>query len=290
MRVMEDETPSRTAMVVALIRAEHTRHASVPLLRDDWAERLVPPAFVAELSRLVGDGSVDKWLARRGLRANVILRARYCEDQLREAVARGVEQYVIVGAGFDSFAWRRPSWATNLRIFEIDHPATQNVKIERLRAEEADLTQAHFVAADLRNVAIDQALAATDYDPRQRSFFAWLGVTRYLTRDANASALAAMERAGAIGSCLLLSYTAPSADVSAEAREREAQSAATLASWGESAVSAFTQDEMAAMAREAGFDVRADLSIQELIEVYRKEGADALGQGRFTRLMLAERI
>src|SRR5262249_41196390 len=118
-----EEAPSRTAMVVALIRAEHTRNTQVPILRDEWAEKLGPPAFAAELPRfLSGDAPVEEWLARRGLRANVILRARYCEDQLREAVSRGVGQYVIVGAGLDSFAWRRPAWARDLRVFEIDHP------------------------------------------------------------------------------------------------------------------------------------------------------------------------
>ena len=197
---MEDQKPSRTAMVVALIRADHARKSGSPLLNDPWAEKLVPPEFAAELPRFAsGDAAVEQWLARSGLRVNVILRARYCEDQLCEAVSGGVDQYVIVGAGFDSFAWRRPPWARTLAVFEIDHPATQNVKITQLRAAGADLDEACLIGADLRDVPIDEALAASAYDPQRRSFFAWLGVTRYLTREANASALAAMGRVAATG-------------------------------------------------------------------------------------------
>src|SRR4029077_18565903 len=144
---MEDQKPSRTAMVVALIRAEHARKNRSPLLNDHWAEKLVPPEFFAELPRLTsGDAAVEAGLARSGVRANVILRARYCEDQLHEAVRGGVDQYVIVGAGFDSFAWRRPSWARRLRVFEIDHPATQSVKIRQLHAAGADLDEACLIA------------------------------------------------------------------------------------------------------------------------------------------------
>ena len=288
---MEDQKPSRTAMVVALIRAEHARKNRSPLLNDYWAEKLVPPEFVAELPRLAsGDAAIEAWLARSGVRANVILRARYCEDQLHEAVRGGVDQYVIVGAGFDSFAWRRPSWARRLRIFEIDHPATQSVKIRQLHAAGADLDEACLIAADLREAPIDQVLAATNYDPKRRTFFAWLGVTRYLTHEANASALAAMGRAAARRSYLLLSYAPPSLEPVAESGEYQDRSATTLSSWGEPWVSSFTPADMTAMAGEAGFIVREDLSHQDLIARYRTEGAGALGRASNGRLMLAERV
>lgn len=288
---MEEDKPSRTAMVVALIRADHARKSRSPLLNDQWAEKLVPPEFVAELPRLAnGDPEVEQWLARSGLRANVILRARYCEDQLQEAVRGGVDQYVIVGAGFDSFAWRRPPWARGLRIFEIDHPATQNFKIRQLRAAGADLDEARLIAADLRETPIDRALTASAYDPKRRTFFAWLGVTRYLTREANASALAAMGRAAARGSYLLLSYAPPPSQRDAEGADEANRSAATLSSWGEPWVSSFTPEEMATMAGEAGFVVREDLSHHDLIIRYTPEGAEALGRGSNGRLMLAERV
>ena len=278
-------------MVVALIRADHARKSPSPLINDHWAEKLVPPEFVAELPRLTnGDTAVEAWLARSGVRANVILRARYCEDRLQEAVEGGVDQYVIVGAGFDSFAWRRPSWARTLRIFEIDHPATQSVKIRQLRAAGADLGEACLIAADLRESPIDQVLADSNYDPTRRTFFAWLGVTRYLTREANASALAAMGRASARRSYLLLSYAPPFSEPSAERGEYEDRSATTLSSWGEPWVSSFTPAEMAEMAGEAGFVVREDLSHQNLIARYTTEGAEALGRASNGRLMLAERV
>jgi methyltransferase (TIGR00027 family) len=286
---MEDAKPSRTAMVVALIRAEHA-NAPTPLFFDRWAEKLVPQEFRSELPQVAsGDGSTEEWLSQSGLRVNVILRARYCEDQLREAASKGVDQYVIVGAGFDSFAWRRPAWARDVRVFEIDHPATQNVKMAQLAAAGADLGEACFVSADLREVPIDRALSGVDFDPRRRTFFAWLGVTRYLTREANASALAAMGRAAAEGSFVLLSYAPRPTDETSDDRVRDERSATVLSSWGEPHVSYFTAAEMAALVEEAEFAVREDLSHQQLISRYKHQGAEALGRARTGRLMLAER-
>jgi len=288
---MEDQRPSRTAMVVALIRADHARKSQSPLLNDFWAEKLIPAEFVAELPRFASsDAELEQWLARGGLRVNVILRARYCEDQLREAVRGGVGQYVIVGAGFDSLAWRRPQWAQGLAIFELDHPATQNLKVKQLRAAGADLDQASFIAVDLRDVAIDQALAPSAYDPERPAFFAWLGVTRYLTREANAAALAAMGRAAAAGSRLVLSYAPATSSRAIESGEDEDRSKATLASWGEPWVSSFTQAEMAQMVGEAGFQVAEDLSHEDLVARYKNQGAEALGRASNGRLMLAVRV
>jgi methyltransferase (TIGR00027 family) len=278
---MEDEKPSRTAMAVALIRAEHAASAR-PLLQDAWGAKLVPPGFISGLSR--SDGGGEDYLSTSGTRSAVILRVRYCEDQLRDAAALGVGQYVIVGAGLDSFAWRRPAWAKDLRVFELDHPATQNVKIAQLKANGADLAAARFIPADLRFLPIDEALAGTGYYPTQRAFLAWLGVTRYLTVEANAAALAAMGRATAPGSFLVLNYTAPDNIPQAPSQET------TLSSWGEPFLSTFTAEAMAGLVEEGGFKVREDLSNAELIARYRDDGAEALGRPGPTRVLLAERI
>lgn len=135
---MNPTTASRTALATSLMRAIHSRSDPAPLLNDTWGDQLVPESAQAAFRQLAmgrlyatnpnqmpeGDG-LDFALRSNAAYADVILRSRYAEDALKEAVARGIEQYVIVGAGFDSFMCRRPDWANSLTIYEVDHPATQ---------------------------------------------------------------------------------------------------------------------------------------------------------------------
>ena len=124
-------------------------------------------------------------------------RSRYAEDQLAVATAsaspthsvghdvdQGVRQYVILGAGFDTFAFRRPDLLDRLQVFEVDHPATQALKRERLTLlDQSAPPQLHFVPIDFATQRLSDVLAPPAYDPRQKSFFSWLGVTYYLTRE-----------------------------------------------------------------------------------------------------------
>ena len=141
-----------TAFGVALMRAVHTRLDRPRLIDDPWGDRLVGEFERKALAELVLASlepatraqiiaeSTPQTLLDVALRANptygsVIIRARYCEDALEAAVRGGVSQYVIVGAGMDSFALRRPTFPTDLESFEIDHPLTQERKRLRLRVE-----------------------------------------------------------------------------------------------------------------------------------------------------------
>jgi hypothetical protein len=112
------------------------------------------------------------------LRASIALRSRYAEDALGEAVARGVRQYVLLGAGLDTFAYRNPYAGEGLRVFEVDHPATQQWKRDRLRQVGIPLPDSPtFVAIDFERETIDAALARAGFDRRQPAFLSWLGVT-----------------------------------------------------------------------------------------------------------------
>src|SRR5580704_18250216 len=118
---MENIAPSRTALATALMRAAHTRLDPHPLINDSWGDRLVPESTRIEIR--------DEALLRSRAYPNVITRTRYAEDALQAAVSRGIRQYVLIGAGFDSFALRRPAYSADLQIFEIDFPATQMLKM-----------------------------------------------------------------------------------------------------------------------------------------------------------------
>src|ERR1700723_323230 len=162
---MQDLTVSTTALATSLMRAAHTRLDPNPLIDDPWGDRLVPESArdmfrKAALGRMDAEAQrkalaspntiIDESLRRSVAYANVITRTRFAEDALKVAVTKGIRQYVLIGAGFDSFTLRRPAYAADLEIFEIDSPATQNLKRERITACGLTLPDSvHFIAADL---------------------------------------------------------------------------------------------------------------------------------------------
>jgi methyltransferase (TIGR00027 family) len=117
--------------------------------------------------------------------SSVLARARYAEDRLAKAVERGVRQYVLVGAGLDTFAFRRTDMRQRLQVFELDHPQSQVAKRKRLAAAGlAEPSNLHFGAVDFEREGVAEALGCLPFRPDQPAVFAWLGVTMYLTRAA----------------------------------------------------------------------------------------------------------
>jgi hypothetical protein len=141
-----------------------------------------------------------------------LARARYVEDSLFEALAHGAHQYVIIGAGLETLAFRRPDLQDQLQVIEIDHPATQAFK--RARLANAGLvapSNLYFAAADLERERLAKALDRTPYDPAAPTFFAWPGVTAYLTRQAIFETLRSIADLAAPGSRLVFDYLEPAA-------------------------------------------------------------------------------
>ena len=120
------------------------------------------------------------WILREN-RLFLPLRARFVEDRLAEAYARGVRQYVILGAGLDSYAWRQPDGQGALRMYEVDHPSTQRWKVDRLTGLGWPLPpNARMVACDFEATTASEALAATDFDASRPTVVSWMGVVYYL--------------------------------------------------------------------------------------------------------------
>ena len=254
-----------TALGTALMRAVHTRIDRPVLIDDPWGERLIVASERDALLGVVGAGDLDPALRAHPSYGTVILRARYAEDVLAEAVARGVRQYVIVGAGFDSFALRRPSFARDLEIFEVDHPATQEFKTRRLADREILVSpRLHLVPADLSETALDMALANSAFRADQQAFFSWLGVTPYLTRRANLAILSAIASCALVDSELVFSYIDQRIldDGSKGGPMQEVRTA--LASAGEPWVSGFNPDQLADDLRDTGLTLLKDLGPEEL--------------------------
>jgi methyltransferase (TIGR00027 family) len=274
---VQEGRASATAIGTSLMRAAHARLDDPVLLDDRWGERLIRDDERAAV-RAAHDGvELYAALRRHPSYGNVILRARYTEDALEQAVARGVGQYVIVGAGLDSFALRRPAWARELDVFEVDHPATQKFKLARLaEAGEPEPAGVRFVAADLGEVSLDAALTGSGFDAARPAFFAWLGVTPYLTREANLTTLAAIARAGRGGdpgeSELVFSYLDQRVFERGNWPERTQRVRDAVAAAGEPWVSGLDPDALGELLHGVGFELIENLGPDQIAARYRASG------------------
>jgi methyltransferase (TIGR00027 family) len=286
---MDEFTASRTALAASLIRALHSRDDSAPLLDDPWGDRLVPESgreglrqyalarmdLDALAAALRAPGSiVDDYLRASVAYATVVIRSRYTEDALREAVQNGTRQYVLIGAGFDSFALRRPAYSQDVEIFEIDHPATQTLKLRRIKECGISLPRSvHFVLADLASETLEAALDRSSFRRDEPTFFSWLGVTSYLSREANLAVLRSVATCGAPGSELVFTYV-DQIEPNSDPGLRELR--ALVASMGEPFVSGFDPKQLANDLQHVGLELVEDLDAQMMSARYRRTGATTL--------------
>jgi methyltransferase (TIGR00027 family) len=177
-----DRAASNTAIGVAWLNAAHQVIDSSPRILDDpIIVRLVGATVMAISERR--DRFQSPWA--RALRAHVVLRSRFAEERLADAVRLGVRQYVILGAGLDTFAYRQPDWASGVRVFEVDQPATQALKQQRLAAAGIMVPDnVLYVAIDFETESLADGLRRGGVRLDAPVFFAWLGVTMYLTEPA----------------------------------------------------------------------------------------------------------
>ena len=242
---------SRTALATAYLRAAHQLLDAAPRILDD-------PIAV----RLLGEGAGQKIResAERyrnpvaaALRSHVVLRSRFAEDRLAAAVQRGVSQYVILGAGFDTFAFRQPDWAKSLKIFEIDHPDTQLVKRSFLTKASLDLpANVRFAQIDFEHESLLEGLGRHHVSLEEPTFFSWLGVTVYLKEAAIDAALKSMATYPS-GSEVVLTFKQPMMKTTGKAAEAAQKLAENVASVGEPFVSFFEPKTMEAKLTSAGF-------------------------------------
>ena len=203
---MRANESSSTARGAAALRAAHLAGGRPYVFEDPYAIEMTSDEY-REMHR---EAKLQAFFEADGLtaiRGQIVGRARYAEDALEAAVRAGLGQYVMLGAGLDSFVLRRPDLMQRLTVFELDHPATQAYKLERLDSLQFDYPDnLVFVPVDFESTSLDTALAQTVFDPARPAFFAWLAVVAYLTSDAISASLAAIKRSSASGSELLFDY------------------------------------------------------------------------------------
>ncbi|HVN76074.1 MAG TPA: class I SAM-dependent methyltransferase [Thermoanaerobaculaceae bacterium] len=205
---MPGRTVSRTALGTAYVRAAHQLlDASPHILEDPLAVTILGPAGV---QRIYDSAESYQTAQRRALRAHIVLRSRFAEDRLAASLLRGVTQYVILGAGFDTFALRMPSWAHSLQVVEVDHAATQEVKRSRIVATGLAVPKnVHFAAIDFEQESLCDSLRRNAVAMDTPTFFSWLGVTMYLTQEAIDATLRCLG-SFPLGSEVVLTFAPPS--------------------------------------------------------------------------------
>ncbi len=220
---MEQNKPSVSALISAFARGYHATHDEPKIFDDFLADKLFTPAertlFENNLSEALrffdperAAVAPDQPSALAGFMQVqggpiTLSRARYVEDSLQAALPQGIQQYVILGAGMDTFAFRRPDLLTQLRVFELDHPATQNFKRQRLDELGWKLPpQLHMLPIDFNHESLSAALRPSPYNPNALTFFSWLGVTYYLSRNVVFNTLREITTLAPAGSSIILDY------------------------------------------------------------------------------------
>jgi methyltransferase (TIGR00027 family) len=283
---MIEARPSRTALRVAMRRAAHQIFDHPKVLDDPIA---VP---------IIGQRAAEKVRAEKpeafgkfglAIRASMVARSRFAEDELARSMARGARQYVILGAGLDTFAYRNPYPESALRVFEVDYPATQEWKRRNLaEARIAVPPSVTYAPVDFEHQTLAEGLRLAGFDAAKPTFFSWLGVTMYLTDDAIESTfrlIAATPPGGGVA----FDYVVPLESLSWMGRLAMRALMNRVARAGEPFVTFFEPGALRARLEAMGFHGIQDLGADEVNARYFAGRTDKLKlAGRLGRFLSAE--
>ena len=266
---MKNVEPDNTAVRVALWRAIHAQADPLPhIIEDEVGLKLIAPD--------------SEWRQRpdmhpdftKRIRASIVTRARYIEDLVIEQSERGIDQYVILGAGLDSFAQRRSEVASRLQLFEIDQPDTQAWKQRRLIELGFGVPEwLHFVSVDFEVSSWWEELLRAGFDTGKPAVVACTGVSLYLTKEAVLATLRQIATLAA-GSTLAMTYYLPMELLEEEDKPLQQIAEKGARSAGTPFISFFSSDEIVALAREAGFKHIKTISTGDLRNRYFAGRAD----------------
>jgi methyltransferase (TIGR00027 family) len=220
---VETKQSSMTALISAFARAYHAENDAPKIFDDSVARRLMTDE---EHERIAGYmmGGLDffapekkselsdpqealRWVVQTQLAPTPLARARYSEDMLLNAIRTGTRQYVILGAGMDTFAYRYPELSNSVQVFEVDHPATQAFKRQRVEMASLDTPpNLHYVPLDFTAGSLADGLMEAGFDCQALTFFSWLGVTYYLTKEENLATLESIANLAPRGSSVVFDY------------------------------------------------------------------------------------
>ena len=282
---MIENCPSATALRVAMRRAAHQIMDDPKVFDDPLALRILGVENVS------APQSDPKWLEQtplsRGLRAFLAARSRYAEDELHVAIKRGVHQYVVLGAGLDTFAYRNPYPEDVLHVFEVDHPATQIWKRSRLKEADIPIPRTlTFSPVDFETQTLEEGLRQAGFDTGKCAFFSWLGVTPYLTSSAVTATLRFVASMP-VGSGIVFDYMILPSLLNPTARRAFDSLAHRVAMAGEPFQTFFDPSLLKSSLRAMGFGQIEDLGPDELNARYFQGRPDELRVGSLAHVMNA---
>jgi methyltransferase (TIGR00027 family) len=295
---MKENQASLTAMMVAYMRAYHAIHATDKIFDDFLAYDLIPEdkrelieQYLTELSltcdKELNDSENTASLSDRistlefsmQVISNVISRTRYAEDTLEKAFRQGVRQCVILGAGMDTFAFRRSEMLEELEVFEVDHPATQEFKLHRLAELEWEHpTKLHFIPTDFTKESLVTVLTRSSfYDPNVKSLFSWLGVVSYLSHEDIFATLRSIAEIAPAGSIVVFNYADTNTFIPEKLSPQMKEFMKLLRKIGEPIkMSGFNPSRLAEDLKSLGFRLQENLSPVNIEGRYFKGRTDGL--------------
>lgn len=267
---MQEGKFSRTAQRVAIRRAAHQLLDQPRVLDDPLALRIIG----SEAAGALRSNPKEDHAFSRAFRAFMAARSRYAEDELARAVGHGVTQYVVLGAGLDTFAYRNPH--PGLRVFEVDHPATQAWKREQLQAAGIAIPPSlTFVPIDFEQQTLADGLGQSGFNTNAAAFFSWLGVTPYLTREACMTTLGFIAKMPA-GSGVVFDFAVDPALLNAGQRQALDALSERVARYGEPFQLFFDPGDLQDELKGMGFQRMEFLQGKEINARYFKDRKDGL--------------
>ena len=281
---------SITALMSSFGRAFHAENEDHPVFADHHAKELMTAEEYSAVQGYILGGAqffepeidpaeqTPKELLRQLINTHIapspLCRAAYTEKSLKTAVLTGTKQYVILGAGMDTFAFREPEFLAKYRVFEVDHPLTQADKLERIaRAGWIVPDNLAFVPVDFTKDSLTERLITAGFDLSVKSFFSWLGVTYYLSAEAIDTMLSALSSICADGSTLVFDY--PDEDFFAAPEKRVQNTIMMAKAGGEPMQSAFSYSELEKLLEKHGFLIYELLTPDDIQgDIIDKAGAD----------------
>jgi len=279
-----------TAEGAVLGRASHTLNAEDPVLEDSWAIELLGEASRAQARDPEHDARV---LEASGIDFRLILALgigslRYAEDEVERCVREGIDQYVILGAGFDTFALRRDDLSDALRVFEVDFPDVQALKRSRIEAAERTPAQIPtFVPVDFESMKVSEALPAAGFDPGRPSIWSWMNTIPYVTVEATEATLADLRPLMAPGSRLCLNYQGD-VPLAPDQRAYLGKIGMTTEQGGEPWVSKWLPERFEKVVAERDFQLVEHATEDDLNARYYADRTDGMFAGVPARLVTIE--
>ena len=283
---MKPNAPSLTAYKVAMMRAVHQILDSPKVFEDPIALSIIGTQGA---SYIRSKKRTFKTKLNSYLRAIVVARQRFVEDELSVAIKRGVRQYVILGAGLDTFAYRNPHSTNGLRIFEVDHPSTQEWKRQQLKATEIRIPETlAFVPTDFESQSLVDQLRKAGFRTDRPSFFSWLGVTMYLNRETMMATMKHVSSSTPSGSEIVFDYVITPRSQNSLRRLIFHLLSNRVRRAGEPWKSFFYPSSLEMDLKAVGFTRVEDFGPEKINALFFKNRADKLMVGSFGHLMKAQ--